>query len=419
MNITYFDTNGVAQKGVETEIKKLATYREKVAGIIDAADFKSPEASLATWSDEKMLESVYELTAKFKKPKHVVVVGIGGSSLGVEAIHSVLATPNKPTLHILDAVSAFELSGLLHALKPIKKAEQVVVCVVSKSGGTTETLANASVLLDALEGQFGKSIYKQCVAIGDKSNPLLSAGKKLGMHVLPMHEQVGGRYSVFTSVGLFPLAVLGHDIEALLSGVQDATAFEYEEAVAESAARLHLYMKKGYRHVNFYAFDTRLVRLGKWYRQLTAESLGKSETLDKQPVKIGFVPTVSTPVELHSMAQLYFSGFKGVYTDFVSFDDTEYDFEISKKTKLATSLKGKSMQEIHTAIYGGVIGAYQERELPYRATLLDEDLTHSLGTFMGMRMLETMYIAHLMNVDAFNQPNVEVYKKKTKKILDV
>ena len=135
-------------------------------------------------------------------------------------------------------------------------------------------------------------------------------------------------------------------------------------------------------------------------------------------VKLGFVPTISTPVELHSIGQLYFSGFAGVYTDFISFEDAEHDFAISKTTKVASKLKGKSLQEIHTAIYGGVIGAYQKRHLPYRDTqLADESLPYSLGLFMGMRMLETMYVAHLMDVNAFDQPNVELYKDITRKIL--
>jgi len=77
------------------------------------------------------------------------------------------------------------------------------------------------------------------------------------------------------------------------------------------------------------------------------------------------------------------------------------------------------MQEVSTAIYGGVISAYQERSLPYRSTIFDDNLTYSLGLFMGMRMLETMYIAELMNINAFNQPNVELYKTKTKEILGI
>lgn len=418
MNITYFDANGITQAKVDTEVKKLSKYRKEVAKTIEEGNNKKPEYSLALWQDDTSLTAAYDIAAQFKKVKHVVLLGIGGSSLGTEAIHSVLADDSKPQLHVLDTVSAFELEVVLQNLKGVKKVEQVAVCVISKSGSTTETLANAAVLLEVLEKQFGKRIYQQTVCIGDKDNPLLKTGKKLGTHIATMPEIVGGRYSVFTNVGLVPLTALGHDLEALLSGLQDATDEPFEASVAESAARLHLYLKAGHTSVNFFAFDTRLVRLGKWYRQLAAESLGKEYTTGKKKVSYGFVPTISTPVELHSVGQLYFSGFKGVYTDFVTFDDTECDYAISKKAKLASKLKGKSLQEISTAIYGGVIGAYQKRSLPYRTTLFEGDLAYSLGLFMGMRMLETMYVANLMKVNAFNQPNVELYKDITRDILN-
>lgn len=419
MNITYFDSKGVEQKAVDGQMKKLTSYRNEVQAVIEKSDTSRPEVSLATWKDPDLLKGVYETAAQFRKVKHVVLIGIGGSTLGAEAIHSVLAHAKSPQLHILDTVSAVEVERVLEALRGVKKLDQIAICVVSKSGGTTETLANAAVVLESLQVQLGQGIYQQTIFIGDAGNELLKKGKKLGGKVLTMPQIVGGRYSVFTSVGLLPLALLGHDLEALLSGVQDATAEPFESSAAEGAARLYSYLKKGHNSVNFFAFDTRLVRLGKWYRQLTAESLGKEFTKSKASNKLGFVPTISTPVELHSIGQLYFSGFKGVYTDFVSFDDEVSDFVIDKKTKIAPNLKGKTLQEIQTAIYGGVIGAYQTRELPYRTTLFDNELTYSLGLFMAMRMLETMYVAHLMEVNAFDQPNVELYKDKTRDILGV
>ena len=128
----------------------------------------------------------------------------------------------------------------------------------------------------------------------------------------------------------------------LLQGLKDAGREPYEDAVAESAARLYGYLKKGYRTVNLFAFDTRLVRLAKWYRQLSAESLGKGKDRNNKSIKIGFVPTISTPVELHSTGQLFFSGFAGVYTDFISFNDTTAAVTIDKKTPIAKTLKGKS-----------------------------------------------------------------------------
>jgi len=159
-----------------------------------------------------------------------------------------------------------------------------------------------------------------------------------------------------------------------------------------------------------------LAKLGAWYRQLQAESLGKDTDRAGKSFRQGMVPTISTAVELHSIGQLYLSGFAGVYTDFVTFDDDTVDFSI-RKQGLAATWAGFTAQEIATAIYGGVIQAYQAKQLPYRTTVFDEDVLYSLGMFMAARMRETMYVADLLNLDAFDQPHVELYKQKTKAIL--
>ena len=180
-----------------------------------------------------------------------------------------------------------------------------------------------------------------------------------------------------------------------------------------------LYLQNKYHHYNFFAFEPRLTKLGEWYRQLFAESLGKETTQNGKKVKESMLPTISTATELHSVGQLYFSKIADVYTDFVTFDDENVDFKTVKSNKLASGLKGLSMQEITTGLYGGVISAYQERGLPYRTTVFDESLPYSLGLFIGMRFREIMYTAHLTDVNAFDQPNVELYKIKTKAILNI
>ncbi len=417
MQITYFDKQQISAKTIKIGAKKLNDYRAHVQDVIEQADDSKPEYSLALWKDELMLANVYEVVSSFKPVKHVVLVGIGGSSLGTEAIHSVLSDVNSPALHVLDAASAHDLDTLLMQLSTIKKVSDIAVCVISKSGNTTETLTNAEVLLASLEDQFGKAIYQQTIFIGDENNSLLKSAVKLKAHVLAMPKIVGGRFSVFSPVGLAPLMLLRHDVEALLAGLEDATSLQYEELVAESAVRMVEYMKKGVNALHFFAFDTRLVRLGKWYRQLTAESLGKDRTKKGKINKLHFITNISTPVELHSIGQLYFSGISNAYTDFVTFDDELIDYQVPKKAVLAGKLKGKTMQEISTAIYGGVISAYQASKLSYRSTVFDEDLGYSLGLFIGMRMLETMYMANLVDVNAFDQPNVELYKDLTRKIL--
>jgi glucose-6-phosphate isomerase len=415
MRFSYFDATSIATNSISKSSKQLSAYQAQIDTCISKHDVKKNEYLLAHAADPKLHETISEIKQIFKKVKHVILVGVGGSSLGVEAVHQVLDS-GKVTLSVLDTVSAHNIEAVFTEVKQIKKLEELVVCVISKSGGTPETMTNASVLLEQLETKFGKKIYSQTIFIGNKDTDFMKAGKHLGVTIVTMPEIVGGRYSVATEVGLVPMALLGHDVDSYIAGFTDAAQPEFAALTSESAARVFEYMKKGYRHYNFFAFEPRLEKLGAWYRQLFAESLGKSQDKSKKPVTNGMLPTISTPVELHSVGQLYLSGFKGVYTDFVTFDDEQTDFKISKQG-LAKKYGKFTLQEVTTALYGGVIGAYHEKQLPYRTTIFDDDLAYSLGMFMAMRMRETMCVAHLMNLNAFDQPNVELYKKKTKQIL--
>ncbi|MBY0309887.1 hypothetical protein K2Q16_01940 [Patescibacteria group bacterium] len=396
--------------------KRLAAYRVEVARVIRERDAAKPEFSLAYVHDD-VLRAVRTVTKRFAGVRHVIVLGIGGSSLGVEAVHSALKnSATAPVLTVLDMITPSALTALEETLLSIKKVKQLAVCVMSKSGTTTETLANASVLLRMLEGRFGAAVHEQVLYVGDPGTPLAKVAKKLGAEYISMPTVIGGRYSVGTEVGLIPLALLGHDIEAFAQGFVSASEPGTEEGTAASAVHLFSYVKAGYRHYNFFAFEARLYKLGCWYRQLAAESLGKETDKAGKPVKLGFLPTISTPVELHSVGQLYLSNFPGVYTEFVSIDDNSVDYKIGP-TKLAPQLAKFTLEQVGAALYGGVVGAYQERSLPYRATVLSENLPYSLGYYMASAMRETMYLAHLMNVSAFDQPHVELYKIKTRELL--
>ncbi len=418
MNISYFDDARVTDSVLSQKSKKLQPYRTQIQASLEQNDLTVSEASLYAVSSLELHDTVTSLVKKYKAAKHLVLIGIGGSSLGVEAVHAVLGT-KKVSLSVLDTVSVARLKEVQESLRSYKKVSDVVVCVISKSGSTTETLANAEVILEHLRGRFGGAVYEQLVCIGNPKTTLMQFAKKVQAEVVTMPESIGGRFSVGTAVGIVPLALLGHDVDDFIEGFLDANHPTLEAVVADSAARLATYHTLGYPHYTFFAFETRLERLGAWYRQLLAESLGKAEDMAGKPVKQVMVPTISTPVELHSTGQLYMSGVPDSYTDFVTFDDEDLDIMLSKKAVLAKSLKGRTVLEVATAIYGGVIGAYQEKQLPYRATIFEDDLAYSLGQFMAMRMREIMYTAYLLNRNVFDQPNVELYKEKTRAILSL
>ena len=417
MFLTYFDTDNVSPTVIKKNVSDLKNYRKKVTKTIESRDDTKPEYSLIHVAAPEVHELLDGLKKDFKQIKHLALIGIGGSNLGTAAIHEVL-DEGKVKLSQLDTVSAVDIDALLEELKLYRSEKNVAICVISKSGGTAETISNAGVLLSALEDKFGKAIYKQTIFIGNGGADFMKAAKRLGARAVSMPEIVGGRYSVTTEVGLVPLTLLGHDVDSYIQGVVDSANEEFEELTAEAAARIYAYQKKKYVHYNFFAFEKRLYKLGAWYRQLFAESLGKAKDKKRQPVKTGMLPTISTAVELHSVGQLYLSGFSGVYTDFVTFDDDSTDYDIPKKG-ISKTYGRFTVQEVATAIYGGVIGAYQEKQLAYRSTILEENRAYSLGLFMAMRMREIMYTAELMGVNAFDQPNVELYKDKTRAILKI
>lgn len=417
MYFSYFDIEAVTEASQKRTVKKLQKYREEVQRVISENDNTRPEYSLGHAKNTSVHDTIDAIKKQFKGISDLILVGIGGSNLGTEAVHAALGE-NKVKLHTLDTVSSFAIDQLLLELKAIRSVKKLAVCVISKSGGTAETLVNAGVLLEQLEKKFKKAIYKQTIFIGNAGTEFMKAGKRLGVTTVVMPEIVGGRYSVSTEVGLVPLALLGHDTDAFIAGLLDASAEEFESVVAENAARFYTYLDKKYQHYNFFAFEPRLYKLGTWFRQLSAESLGKTKDRSGKPVTKGFLPSISTAVELHSMGQMYLSGYAGVYTDFVTFDDDTIDFQVPK-SGIAKKYGKFTVSEVAAGIYGGVMGAYQEKNLPYRSVIFDENLTYSLGLFMGMRMLETMYVAELMNLNAFDQPNVELYKNKTRDILGI
>lgn len=415
MRLSFSDHDLISEAAITREVKRLGAYREQVSNVVANHDTTKSEYSLVHASDAALHDTLADITKQFKGIKHLVLVGIGGSSLGVEAVHGVLDT-GKVKLTVLDTLAANELEHLITTLSRLKRPKEVAICVISKSGATAETLVNAAVLLDGLKKSWGEAVYRQTLFIGDPGTDFMKQGKRLGGTCINMPKIVGGRYSVATEVGLVPMTLLGHDTEAFIEGVLHADDPEIESTIAESAARVYAYIQKNYHHYNFFAFEKRLFTLGAWYRQLFAESIGKSVDRVGKPVVKGLLPTISTPVELHSIGQLYLSPFPGVYTDFVTFDDETIDFAIPKQG-LAKSFSRFTVQEVTTALYGGVAGAYHDKKLPFRTTIFEEELAYELGLFMAMRMRETMYVAELMNFNAFDQPNVELYKQKTKAIL--
>jgi len=414
-----------------SQLPDLSSYLQTIQSAVSAHTYEKQEGSPGLGDDTETLSLVQDMAKQMVSDelKYVIDIGIGGSNLGAKAVYDALhgyfdtLDPERtPRLLFADTNDPEYLSQLIRFLKQkVHKPQEIIINVISKSGGTTETITNAEVVLSALSHL---DIKDRVVVTTEKTSPMGHAVEKRGFRFLP-HPNVGGRYSILSTVGLFPLACVGVDIEALRSGAvaarENGLAGGVENSIALRSARtLFAHLLKGYIIHDTFFFHPELESLGKWYRQLTGESLGKEQDLDGKTVFAGMTPTVSVgSTDLHSMAQLYLGGPRNKITTFVSSAKSdsvrtpaEFVFD-----GLVSNITDRPIHEIMSAILEGTKVAYTKQKLPYMHIELDAIDEHSIGAFMQMRMIEMMLLARMMNINAFDQPHVEIYKKEVKRIL--
>jgi len=403
-------------------------YRERLQTIVQKKDWSAKEASLLLPRDKKTQTEVAKLVSHFniKRLKKVVVIGIGGSNLGAQAVYEAMkphTTKPLADLLFLDTVSPAKLKEVENQLRSCTSSEQFVLVAISKSGSTTETMVNLEVLLHGLQKKF-KDVHKRLVVISDLGSKFWNAAKDKKIHTLAIPASVGGRFSVFSAVGLFPLALVGIDVYALVRGAKQSLEENLgsgpNQTALVSAALLYRHAQEKRIIHNSFFFAPELESLGKWYRQLMGESLGKEKDASGKKVNTGITPIVSIgSTDLHSMAQLYMGGPDDKFTSFVTIDKVP-DVSVPPKlmfTGMVDHIERKGVHEVMEAIAQGVKAAYTKTKRPFMTFAFETSSERELGYYMQTRMLEIMYVAHLLKINAFDQPNVEGYKVETKRRL--
>ncbi|PIT92138.1 MAG: hypothetical protein COU08_03970 [Candidatus Harrisonbacteria bacterium CG10_big_fil_rev_8_21_14_0_10_42_17] len=408
---------------------------ETLRGVVDAGTYEKLEGSINLSTDRELLAHV---RGAYKKKvstalKYILVIGIGGSNLGTKAVYDalhgyfdLLAGKRFPKLIFLDTNDPNYANHITSFLSfDIRSPEELLVCVISKSGGTTETIANAEFVIHLLQSRFTR-VLDRFVTITDFGSPLWIASEQKGIATLAIPDSVGGRYSVFSAVGLFPLLAAGFDIDALRRGAETmrqhciSTTIQSNPA-ALSALLLYLHYQERKTIHNIFLFHPELESLGKWYRQLVGESVGKEQDVDGALVHAGITPVVSIgSTDLHSVGQLYLGGPRNAFTTFVWGRGVLSTAAVPREVTfpgLVSGIAGKSMEHIMDAILEGVKVAYKKNKLPFAELVVSEISPMMLGGFMQMKMIEVMFLGILLNVNSFDQPNVESYKVETKKIL--
>lgn len=401
----------------------LADYSKFLSERLVVPGYDEPDDFLKLPTDRDILAAVHDL-AQEKNPggvKWVILVGIGGSSLGAEAVYQALnlvsdqELKNKlATLTVVDTVDPLDVSNLLSQINNTTLvASEILVIVVSKSGQTTETAANAALVYQALSAKFTVEMARErVVVVSDDHSSLIELAEREGFSTIIIPSQVGGRFSIFTAAGLLPLAVCGVAIDRLAAGAATINESVFEQA-KQSALFLAEQYKQGKNIHDFFVFTKQLEGVGKWYRQLLAESIGKDG--------VGLAPVVLIgSTDLHSQAQLVFGGPKNRVTTLVlieSYDSDPIVPPVAGFASLVNGLGAKSLGVVMEAIYQGTLGAYREADLPTMEIRLSELSAKEIGTLMQFLLVQVVCLCRLLGVDPYGQPAVESYKAKARTIL--
>lgn len=347
----------------------------------------------------------------------LVVLGIGGSALGTRAALTALGAP-AVRVHVVDNVDPHTLRTTLSGLDPVR----TVLNVVSKSGGTLETAAGFLVALDWLRRALpAEEVRRRIVATTDPQKGFLRPwAAREGWKTLAVPPDIGGRYSVLTPVGLFPLVMAGLDGAALLAGAVAALQGDGVRSAARLAAALHLLDTARGRHVHVvWPYGDRLVDLGAWFLQLWAESLGKQR---EDGVATGPTPVlVRGTTDQHSQLQLYMEGPADKAFVFLAVEDPGEDLEVTAPPGLPEQLAylaGRSLGELLDVCRRATTRALLDAGRPCAAIHLPRLDEAALGGAFQLMMTATALAGTAYGINPFDQPGVEAGKRHARALLD-
>ena len=335
-----------------------------------------------------------KLIRKINKSKNFRLIGMGGSTLGVEAIYQFLSHKIKKNFIFINNLN----SKLKNSEKKIKATN----IIISKSGNTLETIVNSNRLINN-----NKNIF----ITENKKSYLNSLAYDLKAEIIEHKNYIGGRYSVLSEVGMLPAEIMGLNEKKFkrLNYLINNKIF-INELIKNVGAILKFVKEKKSNSV-ILNYDNKSDNLIKWYQQLVAESLGKKSK--------GILPVISTmPKDNHSLLQLYLDGIKNNFFTFFSATDKESEIINNKfLQKTHNYLKNKSFSKILNAQKSATEKVFLKKKLPFRSFEVKVRNEETLGELFSFFILETILLGRALKVNPFDQPSVELIKKETKKIL--
>jgi len=359
-----------------------------------------------------------------------IVLGIGGSALGGMALFQSLCPPwhnllprsersGAPRLFFLDNIDPRTFKSILEIINP----ERAIFNVISKSGTTTETLSQFLIVRQLLIERLGKEAVREHLVIttGAAKSTLRTLAEGEGYRLLPIPENVGGRFSVLTQVGLFPAAMTGIDIPELLAGARhmaercQSNQLWQNPAYLSGALHYLADVSKGQNIVVMMPYSDALVRVADWFRQLWAESLGKAMTTAGKVVHSGQTPVVALGVtDQHSQLQLYQ---EGPFDKLIVFLLVENHGEVMPIPSLSghggglSYVGGHSLAELMKVEAEATSYALTRAGRSNMSLILPEVNPFTIGQLLFLLEVQTVFTGGLYEVNPLDQPGVESSKQ--------
>ncbi|WP_397538645.1 glucose-6-phosphate isomerase [Rummeliibacillus pycnus] len=370
---------------------------------------------------QEWLKELHETANDIREKSNVlVVIGIGGSYLGSKAVLEALSKNFQPFNKLEVIFAGHQVSGsYLKQLMQYLDSKEVTINVISKSGTTTEPAIASRFLIQYMEKRYGEQASSRIIVTTDENKGALrSLAIEKGYKRLIVPEDIGGRYSVFTAVGLLPIAAAGYDIEEFINGAkmaeQDLRTLDIENnsTIQYALIRKHLY-DSGYPVEILATFDNKLKYVQEWWKQLFGESEGKDGK--------GIFPTsVLYSTDLHSLGQYIQDGKRMLFETFLLVEKVDEDLTLYKLDQNGDELNylsGISLHEFNHVCYEATSIAHHRGGVPQIAISIDQLDERHLGHLLYFFMMSCAYSAYLLDINPFDQPGVEEYKMNIFKFL--
>ena len=331
---------------------------------------------------------------KYKNNYNFRVIGMGGSTLGTQAIYDFLEKKVKKKFSFLDN---------LQANKERNEKKKITNLIVSKSGNTIETIVNSNIFI--------KKNHKNIFITENKNNYLFQLAQKIKAEIIHHNNYIGGRYSVLSEVGMLPAELMGLKSEKFRQYNSLIKNKNFLSSLIKNVNSTLSFIKNKKFNSIIINYDERSENLFKWYQQLIAESLGKK--------KKGLLPIVSNmPKDNHSVMQLYLDGFKNnFYTFFYVHENKSEKLKNNLLLRELKFLKSKNISNIMYAQKKATEKVFNTKNIPFRSFEVKKRDEETMGQLFCFFVLETILLGKALNIDPYNQPSVELIKKETKKIL--